>query len=143
MGLFHRLASLNATERRLLARALLWIVSARVGLRVFPYRTLLGLLDRASRRASLGTPCSPEKVRWALVAAASRLPGTRCLAWAIACHNLLRQAGFDSELRIGVAKSPGERLRAHAWVECDGGSLSWGDDERLYAPLTSVLGGDS
>ena len=140
MGLFHRLARLDGTERRLLARALLWIVSARVGLRVLPYRMLARLLDRASRRAPLGTLCSPEKVRWALVAAARRLPGTRCLAWAIACRNLLRQAGFVSELRIGVAKTPGGAFRAHAWVECEGDSLSWGDDERLYAPLASVLG---
>ena len=142
MRILRRFASLDGTERRLIARAFSWIVAARVGLRVLPYRTVPPLLDRWSRRAPVGAPCSPEKVRWALAAAARRLPGTRCLAWALACRSLLAQAGFPSELRIGVAKTPEGHLRAHAWVECRGTSLSWGDDGSSYAPLASVLGGD-
>ena len=142
MNLLRKFAKLDGSKRRLLARAVVWIVIVRVGLRVLPYRTLSPLLDRMARPATVGAFCSPAEVRWALAAAARRLPGTRCLAWALACRSLLRQAGFASELQFGVAKDRKGRLQAHAWVECRGMPLSWGDDERSYAPLASVLRGD-
>ena len=140
MTWIRRLANLGPLERRLLPRAVAWIVASRVGLRVLPYRTLSSLLEGASRRAPVSLPCSAENVNWALGAAARRLPGTQCLAWALACRSLLGQAGISSELRIGVARSAEGRLQAHAWVECGGTTFTWGDDERSYAPLASVLG---
>jgi len=142
MTLLGKLATLDTRERRLLARAVVWIVAVRVGLRVLPYGRLSALVDRASKLGALDASPSIEEVRWALQAAARRLRGTQCLAWAIACHGLLGQAGFPSGLRIGVAKTREGRLRAHAWVECRGTALSWGDDQRAYALLEPVLGGD-
>jgi len=78
--------------------------------------------------------CTPEDAAWAITAAARRVPGTRCLAWALALHGLLRQAGIASELRIGVAPvSPGI-IKVHAWIECAGLTWSWGD-ARGYSVL--------
>jgi len=139
MTFFRRLAKLDPLERVLLFRAVVWIICARAGLRVLPYRPLCRLLERGARHP-IDSPCSPEMVRWALSAAARRLPGTRCLSWALAARGLLAQAGIPSELRIGVTKSE-DRFLAHAWVECRGLSLSWGDDERSYTPLTTAPGG--
>ena len=134
--------NLDRAERHLLARAVMWILAARLGLRVLPYRTASLLFERISKRATHGNACSAETVRWAMTAAARRLPGTRCLAWALACHGLLSEAGLASAVRIGVAKAADGRLQAHAWVECCGKSLSWGDDESAYAPLASALDGE-
>jgi hypothetical protein len=33
---------------------------------------------------------------------------------------MLARRGYPAHLRIGVAKDEGGRLKAHAWVECEG-----------------------
>lgn len=140
MGLLLKFARLEHRKRGLVAPAVLWIVVSRIALRVLPFRTVSALLERIPW--PIPRPCSPEDVLWALHAAARRIPGTRCLAWALACRGLLQRAGIPSRVRIGVAKERGRRLVAHAWVECSDFTASWGDDERIYVPLPPVLGGD-
>jgi len=140
MTLLLRLARLERMERGLVARALVWLVASRIALRVLPFRTASAVLERIPRR--IGYPCSPEKIRWALNACARRLPGTQCLAWALACRSLLQQAGIPSRVRIGVAKGRERRFAAHAWVECSDFTMGWGDDERSYVILPAVLGPD-
>jgi hypothetical protein len=44
---------------------------------------------------------------------------TTCLPRALAAGSLLARYGYDSTLRIGVARDDGE-FAAHAWVERDG-----------------------
>jgi hypothetical protein len=96
----------------------------------------LAWAERASRGRALQARSQAE-IRWAVSAAARRLPGTRCLPRALALQALLRQAGIASELRIGVAKA-GEELAAHAWVECEGRALTDGEELGGYHPLPVV-----
>ena len=143
MRALRKFAKLGRSERALLVRGLLWVVGARVGLAVTPFPRLQRLLDRASARYPIRTPCDAERVRWAVTAAACRVPGAHCLAWALAFRGLLAQAGIQSELRMGLAKSDDGRIRGHAWIDCAGTSFSWGDDVSDYTELPLPKGGDS
>ncbi len=141
MRALRRLAELGQSERALLTRGLLWVLGARVGLALVSFQRLRRLLDRASARFPLAAPSDAEQVRWAITAAARRVPSTRCLAWALAFRGLLGQAGIPSDLRIGVARSEAGGIKAHAWVDCGGRSFSWGDDVSGYAELRSQIAG--
>jgi hypothetical protein len=142
MRVLRKLAELDRSERALLAWAVLWVLAARLGLALLPFPRLQRLLDGASARRRLPVPAEMERVRWATTAAARRVPGTRCLAWALAFRGLLGQAGISSELRIGVAKGDGGGLKAHAWVDSGGKTFSWGDDVSGYAVLRSQTAGE-
>jgi len=135
--MLRRLASLEPRRAALLARALLWIAAARA-LLAAPRASLaawergLAWLAAALPRAA---PCSLDEATWAVTAAARRVPGTRCLAWSLAMRGFLAQAGLASELRIGAARDDvGGGLVAHAWIEHEGRSASWGPRDR-YAVL--------
>lgn len=127
--MLRRLASLDARQRKLLALGLGWVIAARVALRLgdrtFPERQRL-LHALAANLPKLAPGCTAAEAAWAITAAASRVPGTRCLAWALALRGLMAQAGIAAELRIGVAPSQTDRFAAHAWVESAGRDWSWG-----------------
>ena len=78
--------------------------------------------------------CTLADATWAVTAASKRVPGTKCLPWALALHGLLAQAGIASELRIGVA-ADGDALKAHAWVECGDETLTWNEPVEPYSVL--------
>lgn len=86
-------------------------------------------LDRLAARLRPRPTCNPGEAAWAITAVARRIPGTRCLEWALALRGLLAHAGVASELRIGVAPAGPGAIRAHAWIESAGETWSWGDSE--------------
>src|SRR5215831_3504932 len=116
--MLRRFAALEARERALVASALAWVLAARVALRVGgrSFAARQRLLDWLSARAPALTPCPVARASWAITAAARRVPGTRCLAWALALRGLLGQMGIASEVCIGVAASEPGTFKAHAWV---------------------------
>ena len=138
MSRLRRLVQLNRLERSLLLRAAAWIALARVGLACLPFPRLRALCDRLSARARI-SGATPEQARWAVLAIATRVPGTRCLPRALALQCLLRQCGFASELRLGVTKDEARGFAAHAWVDFEGRSLLAGDDLG-YTPLATFPG---
>jgi hypothetical protein len=134
--LLSRIAGLSSRQRRLLARAFALLAWFRVGLLALPLDSLLRGIERgsvAARRADF----SPVDAAWAVGAVARRVPGTHCLARSLALHALLRRSGFESELRIGVARAaPG--IAAHAWVECGGEALDDPSAARSYAAFDAL-----
>ena len=80
---------------------------------------------------------TPQEAAWAVRAVARRVPGTYCLARSLALHSLLRDAGYDSELRIGVARD-GAGIAAHAWVCCGGEDLEEGAVAAEYVTLGAL-----
>jgi hypothetical protein len=52
---------------------------------------------------------------------------------------MLRRAGIDAQLRIGVGKEGARDLRAHAWVECGGAALL-GEDLGPFRSLGRLPG---
>ena len=116
------LLKLTKAERRLLATALPLVVVLRIALWVLPSPTILRMV-RGLGRGRPGAPsliAEPTSVTWAVEAASRRVPGATCLTQALAAQLLLRRHGFDSQLRLGVARDIGGEFRAHAWLERQG-----------------------
>jgi hypothetical protein len=114
MSTFDRYLRLPSCRKRLLHTAFAWLILHRIGLALLPLQTLQRLSSQVTRRRLAGA--SLDELRWAVLAAARRVPGTRCLARALALQALMARAGLGAQLCIGVAKESGGPLEAHAWV---------------------------
>ena len=93
-------------------------------------RVVVGLEDaeRCFGTVSQFLPChrqpeAPKSVRWAVLTAGSRLPGTYdCLERALTGSTLLEASDFPHCLRFGV-DTQSDTFEAHAWVESNGDVL--------------------
>jgi hypothetical protein len=132
-----------SADYRLVGEALLLLGIARVGLWVLPFRTMRYLLQRAALLGR-GARERPERVAWAVAAAAARLPSPfrGCLPKALAAHTMLQRHGAPAELVIGVRREGASgRVQAHAWVRSGQQVVTGGlEDLPTYQPLTSPAG---
>ncbi len=131
-------ASLNGAERWLTLRAVGWLAVARVALHIVPFARLQAFVESRSATGD-ASPDGARQVRRAMSRAARTLPGSRCLARALAALLLLRRGGSPARLVLGVAPDAGCTLRAHAWVESDGFIVVGDGEHEEYRPL--VAGG--
>lgn len=138
-----RVCRLPASERRLLAKAALLLGAIRVGLWMFPFRTLRDVLDKAvtfHRVREMDTQTA-DTVVWAVEAAARHMPGfNTCLTKALAAQVLLSRRGRPTLLRIGVVRSAEGKFEAHAWVESEGRVVIGGYELERYTPLATLEG---
>lgn len=59
-----------------------------------------------------------EYLSWSIQLASRYLPGqAKCLARALTMRLLMSRCGYETDLRIGVARDPEGQFEAHAWVE--------------------------
>lgn len=127
MRQLHKLFRLSGGDRKILAIAYILLGAMRLGLWLLPFRKLLKLQQKISKPDFLLlTPTTSQvdivKIVWAIDLATRYMPGgAKCLARALATQVLINRQGHTSELRIGVAKTEGGKLEAHAWVEYQGG----------------------
>jgi len=108
-----------------LLEAAVILVSVHVGLRFLPFQTVRSLLSRfeAGIRLPKATGEADSVLTQRVVGAverASRRLGLTCLPRALTAHALLARRGIQTNIRIGVTRTPGSPLEAHAWVERDG-----------------------
>ncbi|HJU64930.1 MAG TPA: lasso peptide biosynthesis B2 protein [Gemmatimonadaceae bacterium] len=78
------------------------------------------LLERWSERSqsSVSDRRLVERIEYSIALGAAFFPGRAlCLEQSLALHFLLRRAGVESRLRLGVQPHP---FAAHAWVELNG-----------------------
>jgi hypothetical protein len=65
-----------------------------------------------------------------------------CLPQALVGHRLLRQKGFNVQLKIGVLKNYDDQLTAHAWLEVQGqvvlGAIINLDRFRVFSSLEVI-----
>ncbi len=113
-----RYRGLPSRRKRLLRAAFARLIIVRIGLALLPLQTLQRLSSKTSRHDLAGA--SLDELRWALLAAARHLPGTRCLLRALVLQELMARAGLAGQLCIGVAKDSGSALEAHAWILYEG-----------------------
>lgn len=127
---------LKPSELLLLAQAGVWVLAARMGLWFFPFRRLrrlVAFLTRSSQPAS----CNDSRVSqwtWAVSSASRFVPKATCLTKALALHILLRRAGLQSRIHIGVRKEDG-RFEAHAWVESHDKVVIGDFELKRYSPI--------
>jgi hypothetical protein len=140
--MWRRVATLDGAQRRGAALTVLLFMAARLGLWVLPFATLRRLLVRPPRSGSRTPPVALGDLCWFVAALDRRVRWALggCLAQAVAAEALLLRYGYAPSLKIGVRAAPrGERVRAHAWVECEGRVvIGWLDDLAAYTPLASA-----
>ena len=137
MQRLRKLLSLDQRDRYLLISAVFLLGAVRIGLWIMPLPTLRRLLCRRRQGTeALGTPNTLDRIPWAVASASRYIPGVKCLDQALATQVLLRWYGCLSNLRIGVTRSKGGQLLAHAWVERQG-KIVIGDlgKNSVYTPL--------
>ncbi len=135
-----RLRALGWGERAALAEAVFCLALARALVRLVPFRILAPRLGRqmveSSFQRSLAGESAGSRVRWAVAAAARRMPfRARCLEQAYAATMMLRRRGVPSTIYFGVAREGGA-LEAHAWVRSISGYVTGGANARRYAVVT-------
>ena len=130
------LARMTPNERALIAEALWLIVVVRVTMRILPFPAVRRYLARLVCTGREGVS-TPEQIARALTAVGRRIPGTTCLAEAVAGLTMLQRHGHPAVLRIGVRRGASATLDAHAWVE-SGGTVAIGTVPELadYAVLS-------
>jgi hypothetical protein len=131
--------NLPARERRLVLRALPWVVAARVALWVLPWRWTLGLTRRLSTPRARRAPGTVDEVVRAVVRAAGGVPRATCLTRAIVASVMLGRRGMPASIRFGVARDVAGKFIAHAWVESGGRIVIGGSTSpRRYASFPPV-----
>lgn len=130
------LVALPRSERTLALRAVCVLLGVRVALAVLSFARVRALADRLTgQRSAVADDGAARAVRRAVDRAARTVPGSVCLSQALTAEFLLRRAGCEARVSIGVAPDGGP-LAAHAWVE-SAGVLVTGDAHDLsrYRPL--------
>lgn len=133
-GSILKLRQLGTQRRRLLLRAVVWLVIASLAVALLPF----------SKAIRLGSPSvggrvtvSVEDVIWAVKTAGRRLPlRTLCIEEGLAVQRMLRAGGIDAILHYG-ARQDLHKLEAHVWVTVDGRTVIGGEQVREFAPLAS------
>lgn len=139
MKRLHKLIALTSSDRQLLVKTALLLGIIRLGLWLLPFQTLRRLVVRMTQTTSMQKQDQifVNKVVWAVRVVSRHMPGkVKCLARALTTQVLLGRSGYQSQIRIGVAKNKTGQLEAHAWVESQGRIIIGGlKDLGRYTPL--------
>ncbi len=123
MSKLYRFMALPGQVKWLYLNAALWLIAVKIALHLLPFDRLRIWLTRSTQPD--GNPQDIKEMRTIILAIeriSQFLASLRinCLPQALVGHRLLRQQGFDVQLRIGVLKNHGDQLTAHAWLEYQG-----------------------
>lgn len=121
-------------DRDLRRRAFLLLAAARAGATLLPLPALRLRLCSLAGSGPRGE-VDAGSVGRAIDSAALRLPGTRCLARALAAEALLSRHGLPAALHLGVARGEGGGLDAHAWVLSGRDLVAGGGDLSRWSPV--------
>jgi hypothetical protein len=127
---------LSFSDQRLLMRAALAVVSAKLAIRTLRLPAARAAVMRLQRLGWIVGPARADRIVWAVETAGGAIPGMKnCLVQAVAAEAMLIRAGHPCELRIGAAKNGPRELIAHAWLESEGRVLIGNFELDRYAPL--------
>ena len=118
---FGQVLEASLGERALLLEALLLLGAVAPVLRFGPS----SLTGRLLKRAAATQPGTADRrvvaeVVSAVKSASARVPGSTCLAQALAGWVMVTRRHESAVVRLGVDRDPARGFRAHAWLECNG-----------------------
>jgi hypothetical protein len=118
----------------LVAEAAFRLALAKLMLRGLPFREVAHHLTREPARQMSSQ--SPGQIRWAILAAARRLPWKSvCFDQAIAAQRMLGRRGIGADIVYGVRKQAAG-FDAHVWVRlADGQVLVGGEEAPNFKPI--------
>jgi len=126
------LFKLSWNDFKLLVNTLLLMIKVRLMLWVMPFSRIQKLYSNVTISGDKDiTIC---RISWSLKIVAHYMPGTTCLANALAGYSLLSKHGYSGIIKIGVGKSDEGEFEAHAWLEY-GKRVVIGESEKEYMPL--------
>jgi len=148
MRKWQRFSNLSGFERAIVIKAAAGLAATKVGLRIAGFRRwkdMFSRLEPPTRRGEFTFSLyETAKMISRLESAAARNLFFRpnCLENSLVLWWLLRNRGITAQLRVGARKT-GQRLEAHAWVECDGVVLNEPEETHLHfkpfgGPITSI-----
>ena len=128
-------------ERQILLQAWALLLAVDLALRVLSFSRVQGLLalgrkDSAKLQVAVSWVTIWYLERLVGIAACNHLYPMRCIQQSLVLQRLLHRGGVMTSLRIGVRKE-GDGLRAHAWLEHDGQSIS--RPEHIAAGFASLV----
>jgi hypothetical protein len=119
-----------------LGEAVVWLLLAWSALKWLPFRRV-ALLLRPTCRAVSVSPGEIARVRWAVVAAARRVPWRAvCFHQGIAAQRMLCRRGIVADLHYGVART-GDGLIGHVWVTAGAVIVVGGAGRGPYTLMTT------
>ena len=127
MKRFVRFFELSRQEQRLLLECGFFVSLAALAVAVLPFSTLQRWGARKPR--AVRAKSAPEsQICWAITASGRVVPGSTCLAEALATQLIMRRHGYDPVIRVGVCKADAGDFTAHAWVESEGRIIAGGNE---------------
>ena len=105
---------------------------------VLPFSRVRSLVDRRAERAAGREPQAwpgPGDVDRAVRSAATFVPRSTCLVRSFAGRVLLARAGRRASVRLGVARRGAKDIEAHAWLECEDGTIVGDRGGPDFAPV--------
>ena len=145
MARLSKFLRLRSADRGLLLKTMLLVWIVRLGLWLLPFHVVRQLLAKLAVRPSSSQNGGLDLVDrdiWAVTVACRYVPLATCLTQALVTKVLLSRHGHHATVRIGVARSDGGKLQAHAWVENNGRVVIGGSEVSLkhYIPLAASNG---
>jgi hypothetical protein len=130
---------LSLADKLLLFRCVLAVAAIRLGLLLFSYNTIRRWLA-VSPSPVPASDAVAKRFGWGVETAGRLVPGATCLTQAFAGQVLLARAGYNSQMRIGVAEDAKGEFIAHAWLISDGRVVVGGSSEDLqrYVSLADL-----
>jgi hypothetical protein len=140
MNRFKKFFCLPNSEKVLLIKALLILAAVRVILWIRPSNSIREPFFKISPNSYDPRPSqiTPDKIVWAVTIAGQYIPGSACLAKALAAQIMLSRAHYPSNLRIGVSRQNEDQLEAHAWLESGGRVIMGGSGLERYTKLPII-----
>ncbi len=144
MSLVLKFFRLRRRDRNSLIKTFILLTLIRLSLWLLPFQTLRRLLDSISQspqpQDQPPNPRNVNRVIWMVNTCSYYVPGqVKCLARALTTQVLLHRHNHDSQLRIGVTKTPHGQLEAHAWVELNGQVvIGQVDDLARFTPMPAI-----
>lgn len=100
---------------RLLAESLFLLATARLVVRLVPFRVYARMMGRDADSPTAPAPDAAHRVGRAIASVSGHVPWRcRCLEQALAAKAMLRLRGISNTLYLAVARETA--LEAHAWV---------------------------
>lgn len=130
-------------EKSLLLKSAFLLSAVRLGLTLFSFKTLQGLLEGVRQRRSNGgnADLPLDRIAWAVETGGRYVPRTTCLSKALTAQALFIRNGYQSNLHIGVLRNKVGKLEAHAWVTIHG-QVVIGGGGRDLSKYASLVGGE-
>jgi hypothetical protein len=118
----NKFRSLPFKEKLLFVESLFLLIALRLGLSLFSFKALLNLLEKVRQKPDekILKQHAIDRMAWIINVSSRYLPFSTCLTKALTLQILLARKGLPYSLHIGISKTNGGKLKAHAWLKSEG-----------------------